>query len=323
MGVTRWAGMLPGTIAVTRVSRGVMAANANLNCGRSQGPLLVMTAGQQVVSVDTLKARLKGRGSPVLWFHPLTTSSQFTRSMAINARRHSAQPWADSSPNQSRRVEIPSRLGPITEGGITFIRNRDLVSVDLLNGLTLWLRKGFPRDAVLFGDEQYVFAASPHQHEAQVVSAFDGSLLGSRKLPPPSTRWTMRGRHILSWRTASDSDRLELAYYDAWTEQDLWVHPLDAGSKGQLVGEDAVAVMQRDGRFLVIDLATGDMLVDQYLKKEPKLKGIYVIRSDDTYLLVANRGATYDQGSKQIHPMPQQHGSAFVTGNVYAIDRAT
>ncbi|MFP6693210.1 MAG: hypothetical protein VB875_09345, partial [Pirellulales bacterium] len=59
------------------------------------------------------------------------------------------------------------------------------------------------------------------------------------------------------------------------------------------------------------------------LDEELGLKGIYMIPSQDQYILVTTRGASRVANKRQIYPMPQQHGSALVTGRIYAFDSRT
>ena len=309
-------------------SRMSLMANPGLSCGRTAGPLLVVAVGQQVMAIDTLKARHMGGESPILWRQDTLPAGSNARAMSLkNVRRNAKRPWTDESPNQHTPKLQISRIGPITDGGVTFVRHRDLISVDPTTGEVLWTRKGVERESQLFGDQQLIMVLPPGQKEVQVLSAIDGRLLGVREVPAEKDCWTTVGRHILVWRkVAGVAAHWELAFYDPWTQEDVWTHPMSLGTKGQLVGGDAVALFEKTkGRFVVLDLFTGERLVDELLDPDPQLKGIYVVRSRDFYMLVTNRGAPYNRSSRQIQiqPIPNGVGSAFISGSIYAFDRLT
>ncbi len=301
--------------------------NYGLSCGRMDGSLLILSVGHQVMAIDTLRAKA-GSGRPVLWRQDVTQHINAAASRFIGRRRTTSAdppPWGDDAPNQFQIQQTLARLGPITPGGVTFLRNRDLVSVDPITGETLWLRRGVTRDVELFGDDQYVFVVEPGETDALILDAMDGSEIGHAILPQPESRWTTVGRQVLTWRKPSGvNSRRELVLRDPMSASDVWVHEIGRGAKGTLIDDEAVAIMDRDGHFRIIDMETGDALVDQMLEPEPTLRGVYVIASREHFIVVTNRGADYqDKRNAHLQPMPQQHGSALVTGRVYAFNRAT
>ncbi len=319
-------------------NRANLMANHRLSCVRAKGQILVAAVGQQVLAIDTLKARQESSPSSILWRQDTLSPGSDSRSKSLKSpRRNERRPWEDEAKTQQQLPLLISRIGPITDGGVTFVRNRNLVSVDPITGEVLWFRKGYKREAELFGDREFVMVLyeieeknKEVKYELQILSAMDGRLLGTRMISKEMQRWTTVGRHILIWRKVvddnSDKERWELALYDPWTEKDVWSHPISGDTKGDLVGLDAVALYDKaEGRFVVLDIFSGERLLDEPLEVDMHIKGVYVVRSEEIYMLVTNRGAQYPRNNKtpQIQPMPQGTGSAFVSGNIYAFDRAT
>ncbi|MFP6667223.1 MAG: PQQ-binding-like beta-propeller repeat protein [Pirellulales bacterium] len=318
------------TVALGGDRRSLMM-NRGLSCGRMDGPLLILSVGYQVMAIDTLAAKSSDSGkSAVLWTQAV---KQYVPGVPSRRGGYSSTPssstdpppWGDDSPQQYRAASQQLvRLGPITPGGVTFLRNRDLVSVDPVSGETLWTRRGVYGDVDLFGDDEHVFLAPRGKKEAVVVNAVDGSEIARVELPPEKSRWRTLGRRMLIWRTPKDqAGTRDLAMFDPLTGKDDWVHGIARGAKGALIRDQAVAILQRNGRFFIFDLATGEKKVDRMLDKELGLKGIYMIPSQDQYILVTTRGASRVANKRQIYPMPQQHGSALVTGRIYAFDSRT
>ena len=312
-------------------NRANLMANHRLSCVRAKGQILVAAVGQQVLAIDTFQARQESSPASILWRQDTLSPGSGSRSKSLRSpRRNERRPWEDEAKTQQQLPLLISRIGPITDGGVTFVRNRNLVSVDPITGEVLWIRKGYEREAELFGDREFVMVLPPGKKEVQVLSAMDGRLLGTRMISKEMQRWTTVGRHILIWRKVVGDNpfkgRWELALYDPWAEKNVWSQPISGDTKGDLVGLDAVALYDKaEGRFVVLDIFSGERLLDEPLEVDMHIKGVYVVRSEEIYMLVTNRGAQYPRNNKtpQIQPMPQGTGSAFVSGNIYAFDRAT
>ena len=307
-----------------------LSTTSALNCARMLGDVLVVAIGGQVIAIDTLRARKNEGASAVLWRSNVLPADPQLRSRLLHSmRRGGPRPrWSDASPNQYQPVRHSSRLGPIADGGITFLRNRDLVSVDPLTGVENWTQKGLHPLSEVFGDHEHVMVLPPEGNELEIFSVIDGTKLGSRKVLPVEERWATVGAQILYWRKKkvgkAGEDAWELALHDPWTQRDRWVYPVSADAKATRVQDDAVAIFEKNtGQLVLLDLEGGEVLVDQMLDADPKVKGIYVLPADDSYLVVTNRGATYNQKTTKIQPVPQGSGSIFFSGQIIAIDRQT
>ena len=302
----------------------------SLSCARMQGHLLILAVGGEVFAIDTLRAQMPDAESPILWRYEVLPSDPGLRNQWSRAvRRARSKPrWVDGSPNQPQITSQLSRIGPITEGGVAFVRNRELVSVDLLTGKENWVHKGVEPLSEVFGNAEHIFVLPPESNVVEVYSPINGRLEGTRMVPPLKDRWTMTGAQMLCWRKAvapaNDQSAWELVLYDPWAEADLWVHPVSETAKASLVDQDAVAVFEKtSGSFMVLSRSSGEVLVRQMLKPDLGVRGIYVLSSDDSYFLITNRGAPYNKDRTQIKPMPQGIGNLFFTGQIIAINRET
>lgn len=312
----------------------------SLNCARIEGDLLVLAVGGEVLAIDMLRARQAAIGrqrrtaadaeSPILWrVDVLPTDPALRNEWSHALRRARTKPrWSDGTPNQSQVMNQISRLGPITEGGVTFMRNRELVSVDPITGKENWVQKGMHPLSEIFGDAEHVVVLPPKSNEVEVFSPIDGRREGTRIVPDAEQRWTTAGAQLLCWRKITDPQRdalgWELALYDPWTETDLWVHSVSPTAKASLVDQQAVAVFEpKNGNFVVIDRGTGEIQVKHQLASDVNVRGIYVVASDDSYFLVTNQGAPYNKDRTKYQAMPQGLGNIFFSGQILAIDRHT
>ena len=171
----------------------------------------------------------------------------------------------------------------------------------------------------LFGDQRLVLAVAPGETTARVFSRIDGQELEPRKIPPQDCRWTNLGRQVLTWETAADQKTATLRLYDPWIGRDVWSCALAQGSKGCLVEGEDVAVMQPDGRFLLISLRDGRKKLDSRLAAEENLASIQVLADENHMLLVTNRPVLPTVQEPQI--MLDAVPAGQVNGRVYAFDR--
>jgi len=111
-----------------------------------------------------------------------------------------------------------------------------------------------------------------------------------------------------------------LALRDLWEQKDEWTRSFDAEAKAWPIGNEAVAVLQRDGQFVILDAADGQPTVELHLRDEPNLKEIALQRSADRDILIVNRKA--NDGNMQFLP-PGPTGIGMLNGWVYAFDRRT
>ena len=313
-----------------------------LNCARISGNLLVLAVGAEVLAIDMMRAQAATMSkqrtgvadveSPILWrmdVLPIDPALRNEWSNALRRPRTKAR-WSDAAPNQSQSQinNQISRLGPITDGGVTFMRNRELVSVDPLTGEENWTHKGMHPLSEIFGDAKHVFVLPPQENEVEVFASMDGRREGTRSVPVAGQRWTTAGPQILCWRKTGDLQREDLGWmltlYDPWTETDLWSHPVSADAKASLIDNDGVAVLEpKTGDFVVIDRSSGEVQMNHRLTPDSSIRGIYVLSSDDSYYLITNRGAPYNKDRTKIQPMPQGVGNIFFSGQLLAIDRQT
>src|SRR5205814_2209632 len=109
---------------------------------------------------------------------------------------------------------------------------------------------------------------------------------------------------------------------DPWQQKEQWVKRFSPEVKIWPVGVEAVAVMHRDGRFLLVSLPEGQITIDEKVEPEPNLHEIFFIRTPNRDLLITNRQLQNRNGIT-VTPVPGGPGSPTVNGNVHGFDRAT
>ena len=138
--------------------------------------------------------------------------------------------------------------------------------------------------------------------------------------------------------------------FDPWTQQDVWSETFTGWNNGQnpalkgtLVNGEMAAVVQTDGKFVLLNLADGHKIIDTELKEEKDehglLQNIQVIASPDQYFLLTNRQpqpgvvtppmhGTGDvrnaiSNSQPVITMNAEPISQIMSGHVYAFERST
>jgi hypothetical protein len=231
-------------------------------------------------------------------------------------------PWGPPRliPNDAAGHPIGA-TGPVNDGGVCFQRLRELYSVNPLTGETIWMRKNVPAGSDLFGDEELLFVVPPDGSPALVLSAINGELLGRRSIPPLDQRMATLGRYVLVW--TSDDGVATVSLQDPWQEdgkQIVWSRKFARGSKGCVVPQEAVGVLEPSGAFALLHLPDGKPVVEEKLDPENALNSIYLLRSAEQYLLMTNSPPERPQ---TFAAAPGGTNDPPVSGRLYAFSRAT
>jgi outer membrane protein assembly factor BamB/tetratricopeptide (TPR) repeat protein len=292
-----------------------------LNNVRAVGHLIVISLGNVVFAVDTLGAT-NGQAARLLWSRDLADGSAGGRAgVAVNM--HMFRPnWGGMQVRQTDGagdgLEV---LGPVTESIVCFQKQRSLVAVEPLSGREIWVRHDIPPSSDVFGDEERVFIVPPEQGRAKVYSSLDGRELGERAVPPRSERMSTQGRFVLSW-TGTDTSQFIVSWYDAWEEKTLWSEKFVGRSRGALLGQEAVGVLEPGGRFALIELTSGKKLIEATVDPMEGLSDVVMLKSGGLDLLVANRGPQNARNRGQAVPTSLL-SSMMIYGKVHAFDRKT
>ncbi len=240
------------------------------------------------------------------------------------------QPWGGRRIQMRAATQPIGNVGPCTETAVFYQRGRDVFAVDPLTGNVRWVRHGVEPGCDIFGDDEVLILASPTEGKAWAVRAADGELLSECAVPPAEQRWTTYGRYLLTWKGVADGSQV-LKLIDPLTQREVWTESFSAGVQGTIVGGDSAALMQSDGKFVMLSLADGKKLINEQLEKEQNLKSIYVLRSSKQDILLTarnnvgsnpNRIPATMQGYNGYNPMGIEVRPE-ITGSVYAFDRTT
>jgi len=283
------------------------------------GHLLLVSLGVELVAIDAL-------GSPgdqrprVIWRQPLADPNTLA-----TARQFGFQQRMLNVAGRLPRMVITDNLGrPLGSAGaatphyVCYQRARQVIAVDPLSGETLWQRSDLPAGCEIMGDRDLVFVTLPSGGETVVLDALDGREVGRRSLPPPESRSIVQGRELVTW---TNEGRWVLRRTDAWTYQSRWEKQFHVNSRIWAVEDEAVGVLEQGRRFVLVDAATGQMLVDAEVEAGPNLIDVFVLRSPSHDLLLLNH-APQNQNNKTFQPVPYQAwGIPLLNGRIYGFER--
>jgi outer membrane protein assembly factor BamB/tetratricopeptide (TPR) repeat protein len=317
----RW--QLPLAELLRRGSVPSLPYNRGVTRAAVRGHLLVLSAGPSIVGLDTLGVA-PGHCPRVLWKQDAdegrTDGSPRPRMRfrAANLALVQQQRAAMGFPFQSSGLGNPAAAAVLlSDEVLCFSRFHNCVAVHPLTGDTLWVRKGVHPESAIFGDDQYVFLVPPDGGAATVLRTADGKFLGQREVA--GERLATEGRHVLTVNGAGTRTVLELV--DPWDAHKVWSRPFSADAKFKLVDSQWVGAVEPSGRFVLLEIAGGQTVVDAKIEPEEKGLGeVFVLRYPDGFVLVTD-GLSRDKPPERrvysLHGMPSAQISR---GRVYAFD---
>jgi len=294
--------------------------DSNLVHGARLGHLMVVAIGGQLMAIDTrqnqaaLDAEVLWQASAVGGVSVEATPRRRTTWIPQNraSRRPVYHAWSDRKRMTGVVGAVLGSLGPVTPRGVVFQEQHELKCVDPLSGEVLWTRTDVPVGCELFGDQEFVFAADVSDHQAYVVRVVDGSLVGKRDLPEPEWLLTS-GRNIaqLGFRAQRSNRALLLTVTDIWSQETLFDAEYAIASRISVVEPNAVAIYEPSGKFQLVNVAAGRVVMEHQLEAMPALHSIETQRLGDTLFLVVNE-QTQQQQYKAIGQFDFPHADGLV-----------
>ena len=121
-----------------------------------------------------------------------------------------------------------------------------------------------------------------------------------------------------------DGDKRVLTLVDPLEGRDIWPGwKFAATAHACVVGEEAVGVMEPNGRFVLVVLPDGRTIADVKLEAEPTLQEISVFRSGGRYFLLTRGSRPSRRRRPPMQPMPNGVFRAYNPihrGRLYAFD---
>jgi outer membrane protein assembly factor BamB len=302
---------------------------SGLAYGALLGNQMYLALGGQVMAIDTRQAAAAA-GANLLWqTNPMDRfrASSLGRRRGIRPAIRAGRPpayhgWSSRRRSTSAAGTIVGSLGPVTPRGVVFQEDDELKCVDPLSGETLWSRTDLPSGCELFGDQEFVFAADVAGKEAYMVRIVDGQLLGKRALH--HSDWLLTaGRNVaqLGTHARGDSRVLQLRVTDVASQETLFEAEYPSASRTAVVEPHFVAMIEPSGKFQLVDVRSGQPIIDAQLESVPALHTLQGIRSGERLFLFV--------GTRPSRQQPQQHRpvedleNAVTSGLVYAFDLAS
>jgi tetratricopeptide (TPR) repeat protein len=315
-GLPRWR------VALTDPSGQMLSSiNPTVLQARFSGHLVLVSMGQHILAIDTLADAAAGVGK-VIWMRELGESLPGMPLQTGVQVRQMELPWG-----QRRNIisdafgRSVGWLGPITSSYFCVQRSRELSALDPLTGDVLWVRHDIEPGAEIFGDDELVFVVPPNDTEALVFRGLDGLELGKRAVPPANHRVASIGRNVVSWESGDMRESFHLV--DIWAENEVWRRDFASGSKAFQLGQQVLAVVEPEGRFALVNLDDGRLLIDTPIEPEPQLTDVFLVASPTRWLLFTNRFFPNHQNGISIHPLPNGFNNPLINGLAYGFDRKT
>ncbi len=290
--------------------------------GVTRGNLLVVSQGNQLVAFNTL-ADQQPNEKQVLWkrnvLQGVDLESQYQYRVVVSGRRV-RQFGPSKAPRAQRDSQWIGVIGPVTYDRCVFQDQRRLICVDTMTGDERWWRTDVPPGCDLYGDEEYVFAVPPGSQQALVYSTIDGRYIREVKVPRWEEQLATIGRTFVRWRRLASGEQ-ELSAIDAFSEEVLWEKQYKRGSRIDITQGRYAVVAEPKGNCTIIDVASGEVLVDQKLENADVLRNVYVLAGSDNFVVVTERPFKLSR-ERRISPL-NSWDYRVIEGSVYTFDRTT
>lgn len=317
-GVERWR------VSLTEANRrGINQVNPMVSHIRSDGHLIIVSIGHELIAIDTLGTGGRNTGK-ILWRQDLTESlpgmgaNIFQQvhlrnvQMAWGVQRFFAQ-TADGNPIGT--------TGPATLRYVSFLKRKALHVVEPLTGKTLWIRHDIDPMSEIFGDDEYIFVSPPASERTLVLRASDGEQVKIVALPKVEERVATYGRKMLSW--GNEAAKSQLMLRDMFTEEVLWKQQYAIGSKLWPLGPEEVGIVDRKGAFTVVATADGAVRLSASTPAEANLTEIYVYKTPEAYLLLTNTPNRPKRDGVNVQAVPGGFNNPLINGHLFGFDRKT
>ena len=232
----------------------------------SVGHLVVLQSGPKLFAINTLQRQ--DPTTQVVWDRSI--QAELSADIARRFSQTSEPVIWNLTKNRAYDGEsqtVLSQLGPVTSQGVVFRRWRELTCLDPATGTPIWERQGISSDAEIWGDDQIVLVADSDKTFARMFRITDGEEIGKPYVPDARRRIAFLGRQVLIWspELASGNTKYELRLYDPVTRQDVWSAQFSAEAQAEFVNETELAILEKSGRFVLLDLSTGEIRIDRPL----------------------------------------------------------
>jgi outer membrane protein assembly factor BamB len=288
------------------------------------GRMLYVAIGGRIMAINSPGGAAEGAPDLMWQTDPMSryavTAQPSRRAIGDNISRANRRPVYHSwSPRKRMIGSLGSgvyALGPVTPRGIVYQEGDLLKCVDPLNGDVFWTRSDIPAGCELFGDSEYVCAADASARIAYVIRVVDGRLIGKRELP--KYEWLLTaGRNVaeIGFEMNGENRALVIRVSDIVGQETIYEHKFALASRITVVEPSGICVFEPTGKFQLIDVRSGETLIDRELEALPDANGIHAMSAGDQLFLFVS-----SPPNQQYKSLVQQSDFPLINGRVYAFN---
>lgn len=268
--------------------------------GVSRGNLLIVSMGMQITAIDTLSSATGAE--TVLWRKGTVRNSAIVRYPGQHQRVGAERPGS----YRPSRMNVEGRwlgvLGPLTSNNFVYQDQRGLSCVDPLTGQVRWTRTDTPNACQLLGDDNVVIAVEADSNKAHVYSTGDGRSLGQVDIPRWREQLASRGTEIIAWRNLPDG-QFELFTQDAISGVREWQYVFARSAQVDVAMNRYVAVVEPGGRYVIIDAADGQIIVDHQSEPLAPVGRVQLFSGSDAFVVTVQTTGTASIGRQHFNPL--------------------
>ena len=283
-GRERWRLTTVGDLAVPGSEAKVPYAFEG-NQVQARGHLLLIVLGNRLAVIDGLGDQ---QHPHVLWRRNLYEGKNGVQSRIVRLPGvlGPGPRWFKMTDATGRPLGHVGRLGTRR---LTYQVGTAIEAADSLTGKVLWRRSGLPRGCRVYGTDRFVCVEPDGRNEVLVLDASDGTAVATRSLPASDELISRVGQCVVSRRTSETTQTV--AAFDLVTGKDVFSVELVGNLRPVITAGQNVGLLEPTGRFRVLDVADGRVLVDAKIKlpPEPVPQSFVVLETSRQFLLMVNQ----------------------------------
>ncbi|MEZ6107756.1 MAG: PQQ-binding-like beta-propeller repeat protein [Pirellulaceae bacterium] len=322
-------GMDIATVSVDDVGQG-WSIRSNSR-GHLRNHLLVLevqinTQSLELIGIDLFKA-LAGDSQPVVWRQRLWGDGRRVIGFAPNRNIPTMQMQSRSNSlgiqmlNTAYDSNLIGSYSEPTDDGLVYLKDEHAVCIDSVTGQVRWRRGDLTPGGSVFASDGKAWVIGKDELTISEFSLLDGRELLGREVEPFGMVFGFDQGVAVG--VSSTGDQHVLVGTDLASGEAAWRIEVPQSARAELLDDDGLALLEPDGTFRVIDMATGEALLSTAIGAQQDVASIQWLEDAFGYLLLVNRNSmALRQNSRLMEDVTLMAvmQQPLVDGEIYAFD---
>ncbi len=290
----------------------------------SRGHLLIYSTGAQIVAIDTLTGTTS-QEADVLWTLELAQWQSANRGFSFSG---TSTGWGEYRYRMNGPNGQPiGKMNLVSPELLCAVRADALLGLDPFTGERIWARGKVSPSTDVYGGRNAVLHAPTNSTKANVISATTGVAGGTRNVTYEQNVMTVHEAKALVWSPGNGG--VQLRWIDLNSEETLWEKEFDGRSKGCLLDDEYVVVVEPDWFYTMLRIddgqvhATGRVPPQAVPEENASLQHVMAQRTGGDFVIAAgaNYRPNYGEDGEYRSAISDGINQILLTGVVFGIPK--